>query len=183
MSVASTRRRRRHLRRSKDPVGFDHTPVSPILHRVLSDCREHLQVRFEVISGDRRDGVAQHFGKMSQKELWECWVHFRDTGRCSCSSCNPANPPGTTTHTYRNGGTVNGVTGTPAYHTLFPFGAVLPPWALGLDLANNDQATALKEHATRLGYHFFQPYNSGSELHHLNMAANPLDNLIKRGRA
>jgi hypothetical protein len=165
---------RQHLRRSKKPKGFDGCPVSPIVHAVLSDCREHLDFKFQIISADRRDGVAQKFGHSSQLQLWNLFQHGKGL---------PANPPLTSTHEYKNGGTSKYGTGTPAYHTEFKVGATLPPWALGLDFASNDQATEFIGHAKDLGYHFFQPYNSGSELHHLCIAVNPLENLIKRNRA
>jgi hypothetical protein len=164
---------RQHLRRSKSPKGFDGCPVSPIVHAVLKDCRDH-GITFGIISADRRDGVAQKFGKSSQLQLWNLYQSGQGL---------PANPPLTSTHEYRNGGTSKYGTGTPAYHTKFPVGAVLPPWGLGLDFRSNDEATSFIGHAKTLGYHFFQPYNTGSELHHLCIAENPLPNLIKRNRA
>jgi hypothetical protein len=168
---------RQHLRRSKKPKGFDGCPVSPVVFEVLTDCRRHLDFSFQIISADRRDGVAQRFGHSSQKQLWDAY---------QAGHGNPANPPLTSTHEYKNGGTnprYPNVSGSPAYHTKFRTGATLPSWALGLDFASNDQATAFIGHARDLGYHFFQPYQSGSELHHLCLADNPLPNLIKRNRA
>lgn len=169
-------RHRQHLRQSKSPKGFDTCPVSPILHAVLTDCREH-GIAFGIISADRRDGIAQRFGHSSQLQLWNLYQSGQG---------NPANPPGTSTHEYRNGGTnpkYPGVSGSIAYHTKFKLGAILPPWALGLDFRSNDEASRFVQAAKGLGYEFFQPYNSGSELHHLCVATNPLPNLVKRGKA
>lgn len=171
------KRHRHHLRHSKKPKGFDTCPVSPIMHAVLTDCREHLRFHFRIISADRRDGIAQRFGHSSQKQLWDLYRAGKGL---------PANPPKTSTHEYKNGGTNRaypGFSGSPAYHTKFATGATLPPWGLGLDFESNAQASEFIVHARDLGYHFFQPYESGSELHHLCLAENPLENLIKRNRA
>lgn len=167
-------RRRHKLRHSHAPQGFDGCPVSPIVHAVLTDCREH-GINFTVISGDRRNHVAQRFGHSSQKQLWDCYQAYLATGHCNCGSCNPANPPGHSTHEYRDG--------SGSYPYGRPDGAKLAPWMLGLDLASNEEASAFCAAANRLGYTFFQPYNTGSELHHVNLRHNPLPTLKKRNRA
>lgn len=163
--TAAEKKHREHLRRSKTPQRFDTCPVSPILHHVLTDCREH-GLHFAVISADRRDGIAQKFGHQSQQELWDLYQSGHG---------NPANPPGHSTHEYKDGP-------GPYPYPPIPDGKALKPWMLGLDLASNDQASYFCQAAAHLGYAFYQPYNSASELHHVNLREDPLPNLIKRGR-
>lgn len=165
---------RRKLASTKDPMAFDGCPVPPVLYMVFKDCRDH-GISFGIISADRRDGVAQRFGHSSQKELWDCYQNFLATGRCACGSCNPANAPGHSTHEYRDG------------PNSYPYGspdgtALKEPWKLGVDFRSNEECTRFCAAAANLGYHFWQPYNSGSELHHGNCKENPIPNLIKRGR-
>lgn len=156
-------KRRHHLKTHYDPVAYgrEHNPVSPILALTLTEVDRLDIVAFTVISGDRRAGVAERFGHSSQAYLW---LHQNDPG------FNPANPPGTSTHEYRNGGTSKlapGFVGGPAYPKV-PTGKLLPPHELGLDLASNDQASAFCHETAKVGLHFFQPYPTGSELHHIN---------------
>lgn len=159
-SAAARRKRARHthLKTSRKPVkyGSQGVPVSEILSLTFTVC-DKLRIPFVVISGDRRDGV-DLFGHSSQKYLWE---HQNDPG------FNPANPPGTSTHEYRNGGTKNGYTGTPAYPNIAA-GKILGPEHLGVDLGSNDQASQFCGDAAEHGLHFFQPYPTSSELHHVN---------------
>lgn len=167
-AVAQRRRykahhRREHLKTHYDPIayGHEHVPVSPVLNLTLTKIDELKIVEFTVISGDRRAGVAERFGHSSQLYLFE---HQHDPG------FNPANPPLTSTHEYRNGGENGrypGYSGTPAYPKV-PVGKHLGPHELGLDLASNAQATAFCEATAKVGLHFFQPYPTGSELHHVN---------------
>lgn len=157
------RKRRDHLRKHYDPIayGAEHIPVSPILSLTLTEVDKLKVVSFTAISGDRRAGVAERFGHSSQTYLW---LHQNDPG------FNPANPPLTSTHEYRNGGTSKlapGFVGGPAYPGV-PIGKLLAPHELGIDLASNEQATAFCNALERVGLHFFQPYPTGSELHHVN---------------
>jgi hypothetical protein len=177
MALSQRARKARHkMRHSKTPVGFDGVPVSPIVHHVLQDVREHSRRHFTLISADRRNLPAvRKFGHAIQADLWKAWVNHEP-------GANPANPPGTSTHEYRNGGTNQGVTGSIAYHTLFAFGATLPPWGLGLDFASPADAEVFIEEAKRHGYPAFLPYPGTSEAHHVNLEHSPLNRLIERGR-
>lgn len=156
-------KRRDHLRTHYDPIayGAERIPVSPILALTLHEVDKLHIVSFTAISGDRRAGVAERFGHSSQTYLW---LHQHDPG------FNPANPPLTSTHEYRNGGTSKlapGYVGGPAYPKV-PTGKLLSPHQLGIDLASNEQATAFCHATAEVGLHFFQPYPTGSELHHVN---------------
>lgn len=155
-------KRREHLRTHYDPIayGAEHIPVSPILSLTLREVDKLRIVSFTAISGDRRAGVAERFGHSSQTYLW---LHQNDPG------FNPANPPLTSTHEYRNGGTSKlapGFVGGAAYPHV-PVGAHLRPHQLGIDLASNAQASEFCSAVAKVGLHFFQPYPTGSELHHI----------------
>lgn len=102
--------------------------------------------------------------KSSQAELYEC---FQSCGP-QCSSCFPANPPGHGTHEGINDGTAYPNEST---------GKRLEWWQWGLDVSLPDAFLAA---AARCGYHVRRPY--GNEAWHINLTANPRDNLIKRGR-
>lgn len=156
------KRRRRHLRKDYDPISYgrERVPVSPVLNLTLKKVDDLEIVQFTVISGDRRAGVAERFGHSSQKFLF---LHQNDPG------FNPANPPLTSTHEYRNGGQnphYPGFVGTPAFPRM-PLGAHLTPHQLGIDMASNEEATAFCKATERVGLRFFQPYPTGSELHHV----------------
>jgi hypothetical protein len=155
-------KRRRHLKKHYDPIAYgrEHVPVSPILSLTLREVDKLQVVSFTVISGDRRAGVAERFGHSSQEYLF---LHQNDPG------FNPANPPLTSTHEYRNGGEnprYPGYIGGPAFPHV-PTGAHLAPHQLGLDLASNDEASEFCRATEHVGLHFFQPYPTGSELHHI----------------
>jgi hypothetical protein len=169
--VKGVHKDRDHLRHSYDPMGFDGSPVSPVVFVVLTAARKR-GVSFGVISGDRRDGVAQRFGHSSQDELYIHFIHG-DPGYL------PANPSNSSTHEYVNGG--NG--GTPAFPSVqFPVGGHLPPWALGLDLRSNAEATAFCAAVkAKLGIEFWQPYPTTSEAHHVDMRHDPMPRLVKLG--
>lgn len=159
---AKAHKRRRHLATHYDPIsyGTERVPVSPILKLTLDKVDKLDVVQFTVISGDRRAGVAERFGHSSQEYLF---LHQNDPG------FNPANPPLTSTHEYRNGGQnprYPGYVGGAAFPRL-PVGKLLGPQQLGLDLASNDQATVFCREVAKVGLEFFQPYPTGSELHHI----------------
>lgn len=158
---------RKHVTSSKDPIAFDTCPVSPVMDHVLHDCRD-AKIPFGVISADRRDGIAQKFGHASQKELFDKW-------QAGVPGFLPANAPGHSTHEYRDG------------PNSFPYGSpdgseLKEPWKLGLDLRSNDEATKFCKDAAALGYQFWQPYPTTSEAHHVNLKANPIPTLIRRGK-
>jgi hypothetical protein len=167
LSDAEKKAKRDGLLSDYSPEAFDTCPVSHVVALVLDDCRDH-GISFGVISGDRRDGIAQRFGHQSQAQVYAAFL--AGTGL-------PANPPNSSTHEYVNGG--NG--GTPAFSSA-PAGAKLDASKLGLDLRSNAEASAFCAAAAKLGYDVFQPYKTGTELHHVCIRSNPVPNLVKRGR-
>lgn len=144
-------------------VALDGTPIFLGLKLVLLDCRANGWVGI-LNSADRRKGVAERFGKMSQAKLYEC------SKVCSpdChGNCNPANPPDRGSHLLIGDGTVG---------LLF---AQLEEWQLGLDTSYADE---LRATLSDLGYHAYRPYADSREQHHTNLTKNPRQRLIERGR-
>lgn len=133
-------------------VSLDGTPLFRGHRLMLQDARKHGWTGV-VNSADRRKGVAERYGKMSQAALYAGWLARK-------AGFNPANRPGFSTHELRS------ATGRP-----------LPWWGLGMDVSNSDQ---LIQVLNRLGYDAYKPYSSPSEQHHINLRRSPRRNLIKR---
>ena len=143
-------------------IGFDGTPTFWGLGKALLRARE-AGWRGRLNSADRRKGVAERYGKRSQQTLFDCAQTKIRTGLCPihCSQpCNPANPPGRSTHELRSDAV--------AYPA--PSGTKLAWWKLGLDC---DGSVELVQVLTRLGYASRRPYTSPSEKHHVNFTAAP----------
>ncbi len=140
-------------------VGFDGVPVFRGLALMLQDARDRGWTG-TLNSADRRDGVAERYGKRSQAALYAGWVR-RQAG------FNPANPPGRSTHELRSDGV--------AYRG--PVGRPLSWWQLGLDVSEAEELRAV---LNRLGYSAFRPYADGREAHHVNLKRNPRRRLRAR---
>lgn len=148
--------------RLTDTVSFDGTPVFAGLALMLEDARKH-GWNGGLNSADRREGVAERFGKMSQAALWLGFIAGK-------AGFNPANPPGRSTHELRSDGV--------PYRG--PIGRPLTWWQLGLDVSDS---VTLVNVLNRLGYSAFRPYSSPSEAHHVNLRKSPSRALKRRGRA
>ena len=146
-------------RKVTDTVAFDRTPVFRGLALMLCDARHH-GWGGQLNSADRRQGVAEKYGKMSQVKLYAGWIARR-------AGFNPANPPGRSTHELRSDGV--------PYRG--PVGRPLSWYQLGLDVSDSSDLLFVLNH---LGYTAFRPYKSGSEVHHLNLRTSPYKNLLKR---
>jgi hypothetical protein len=131
---------------------FDGVPIFEGLARILRDARAD-GVHFRLLSADRRRGVPERFGHLSQAALYAGWIAHR-------AGFNPANPPGRSTHELRSDGV--------AYRG--PVGRPLTWWQEGLDL---DGSENLRKYLVRKGYAIRRPYPAGSEYHHLNFMRNP----------
>lgn len=107
--------------------------------------------------GSDPNGVAilRANGKRSQAELFDCWQR-------RVPGCNPANPPGRSTHECRSDGA--------AYAG--PLGRALAPWQCGMDWQSSE-VDALIAGGNSFAWHLFRPYSSGSELHHVNFRVKP----------
>lgn len=152
-------------------VKFDGTPVFQGQALMLGDARRHGWPG-QLVSADRRKGVAERFGKLSQAALFAAWVAWSTRHVILAfmrgQRPNPANSPGHSTHELRSDGV--------AYRG--PVGRPLVWWKLGLDVTEWDELLHVLH---ELGYLAKQPYHSGSELHHVNLYRNPTRRLRKRG--
>lgn len=144
-------------------VTFDGTPTFWGLAKPLLQARNNGWVG-RLSSADRRKGVAERYGKMSQAALFDCAQAKRSSGGCPTGchgNCNPANPPGFSSHELRSDGQ-----GFPG-----PRGRELEWWELGLDCSSAPQ---LVQVLGKLGYRARRPYaSSRSEAHHVNFSASP----------
>jgi hypothetical protein len=141
-------------------IKYDGTPVFRGLARALSDARKH-GWQGRLVSADRRRGVAERYGKLSQAALYAGWIAHK-------LGFNPANPPGRSSHELRSDGV--------AYRG--PMGRPLHWWQLGLDVT---EAAQLVRVLNRLGYRARRPYSSPSEAHHVNFRRSPYRRLRQRG--
>ena len=110
--------------------------------------------RFVVTSADRREGVAERYGKSSQAKLYR--MYLAGTGY-------PANPPGRSSHELRSDGSA-------VYRQ--PAGAPISRRLLGIDAVDDgaenscDNLIATLRH---LGICAVKPYSSTAEAHHFVM--------------
>lgn len=115
----------------------------------------------------RAESLLRQIGKMSQAQLWDCSRHC--TADCN-GNCNPANPPGLSTHELRNDGA--------AYNWL-PRGFRLRHWMQGIDVSRERVGAFIAEMAKR-GHIVTQTYpGSPSEAQHVNFRREPRVNLWK----
>lgn len=140
-------------------VQFDGTPVFRGIAHVLAEARR-AGWHGTLVSADRRKGVAERYGKMSQFALWVGWLARK-------AGFNPANPPGRSTHELRSDGV--------AYRG--PVGRPLAWWQLGLDVTYADE---LRKILRLKGYDVRRPYPDGREAHHLNFYRSPWPRWRKR---
>jgi len=169
--VAKAKRRVAALKprpRLRKVVGLDGCPVPYGLSLAVQDARRNGWTG-RVVSGDRREGVAERFGKSSQAALWRGWVR-------RLPGFNPANPPGASTHERRHDGSASLRRLGAAYEK--PRGALLKWWQTGLDVTNASQLVAV---LNRLGYSAVRPYPDPREAHHVNFRRDPYRNLRRRG--
>jgi hypothetical protein len=129
---------------------------------MLADARAH-GWHGRLNSADRRQGVAERYGKLSQAALYAGWIAHK-------AGFNPANPPGRSTHELRSDAV--------AYRG--PVGRPLAWWQLGLDAGDAAQLRAV---LNRLGYAAFRPYPDGREVHHVNLRRSPTRRLRQRSLA
>ncbi len=161
--LQSARRRGRTLH--ERTIAFDGTPTFWGLAKALLRAREH-GWNGTLTSSDRRPGVAEHFGKRSQAALCDCFQKAQALGgRCPAQcggNCNPANPPGQSSHECRSDGVKFGARGV---------GAQLQWWELGLDVTDSDGLLVV---LAKLSYSARRTYpGSSRERHHVNFTTSP----------
>lgn len=119
-----------------------------------------------VNSADRRKGVAERFGKLSQFALFEGF-------RLGKPGFFPANPSGFSSHELRSDGNV----------FYGPRGSAIPKYMLGIDAVDKPggDALAVVKWLNRHGYEATRPYgNKASERHHFSFVKSPATNARKR---
>lgn len=110
---------------------------------------------------EKAEPLLKQIGKMSQRQLFNCSLNCVPSCR---GNCNPANPPGKSTHERRNDGV--------AYRT-FRIGALLPYWARGIDV-QRDRVPAFIREAAEEGWLVTQTYpGSVAESQHVNFRKRP----------
>ena len=122
-----------------------------------------------VSSGDRRKGVAERFGHMSQQALWDCFQAKVRTGVCPAhchGNCLPANRPGFSSHELRSDGM--------AFYKA-PRGAKIADYMLGLDCEapGTGSAARLVAWLNSHGYHAARIYHTTAEAHHFSFSKSP----------
>ena len=157
------RARRRAPNLHQRTIAFDGAPTFWGLAKALVRARER-GWGGQLAASDRRPGVAERYGKKSQATLFACFERFQSLHRCppECGGdCNPANPPGRSSHEL-----CSDAAAFPG-----PAGRALEWWELGLDLSDSDTALTI---LADLGYAVRRTYpSSTSEHHHLNFTASP----------
>jgi hypothetical protein len=133
--------------------------LAPFLRRILRESGAHLQSAYR---GADAEPLLHRLGKHSQTELYSCWVH-------RIRGCNPANPPGFSTHELRNDG---------AAYPRLRRGAKLQWWQVGLDI-DDAHVQAFIRAAARHGWKVARTYpTSRAEYHHVNFRKPPMRHRI-----
>lgn len=123
------------------------------------------------INSCAREKAAEPFlrelGKMSQKQLWDCFQAKKKTKHCPdhChGNCRAANPPGKSTHERFNDG---------AAYAFWPPFFRLPVWARGIDV-QIDRVKEFSDEARREGFTVTLTYpGSTDEAQHVNFRKKP----------
>lgn len=147
-------------------VVFDGVPMFRCQAWALKDARLS-GVPFRVNSADRRKGVPERFGKLSQDTLYRRWV-------ARWPGYFPANRPGFSSHELRSDGNwFYGIRGSR-----------IPRYKLGIDAANRagGDSAQLVHWLNSHGYRAVRPYASGSERHHFSFSKSPATNARRRMR-
>jgi hypothetical protein len=159
-------------------VSYENVPMFRGLAFALRDIqREGAPV--DIFSADRRDAVIAEHNRQFGTHL-SGQQHLVDLFRAGRG--NPANSPKTTSHCLYSDG-------NPIYRNgrgqHVPAGGRIPWYMLGIDLADHGRAEDVRRFlavAHRLGYHFVQPYSSGTERHHVVCALSPIPTLEHRNQ-
>lgn len=135
---------------------IDRCPVPAELYEELVEIKSETGVTYNSIDrSPEAESLLHKNGKKSQKELYECW-------RNRTPGCNPANPPGFSTHERRNDGVAYDV----------PRGAKLDYWQVGIDSTNS---RSIIGESKRRGWVCTLTYPSSPvEGHHVNFRKEPV---------
>lgn len=155
------------LRKPWETVGYKGVPMFRAQAWALKDA-ELNGIPVIPYSGDRRYGVAEKYGKSSQKALYDGFVAGKP-------GYNPANPPGFSSHELKSDG-------NPLYG---PRGSSIPKFKLGLDVvsAPGGDSQRIVNFLNGHGYAAARPYAASNERHHMSFTKDPAENAKKRLRA
>lgn len=148
-------------------------PMPRGLAFALQHIREHGGL-VDLFSADRTEAAIAEHNRQFATHLHTQQYLVDHQGTAGISAANPVNR---TSHCYRSDG-------NPVYRDSrgrqIPAGSMLPWYELGIDLADKGKAEIVTNFlavAHRLGYHFVQPYSSGSEKHHVVCVLSPIPSL------
>jgi hypothetical protein len=137
---------------------IDGCPIPRKLFPVAAAIKEDLgggTLFNSIYRGDDVAALLHKYGKHTQRELYDMWINH-------VPGALPANPPTQGTHILKSD----------AVAYIGPAGRPLKWWQCGMDIDDSkipDAIAAFKER----GWLAFQPYHTGSEYHHLNLAKAP----------
>lgn len=124
----------------------------------------------DIFSADRRSDIVAEHNRQFGTHLHSQQYAIDHQGQPGWSAANPINR---TSHCLYADATIGKLLGVRA-------GARIPWWALGIDLADRGKQEDVSHFLTvaeSLGYHFKQPYSSGSERHHVILTRSPIATL------
>lgn len=129
--------------------------LAPFLRQLLDESHAGLVSCWR---GADAEPLLHHLGKHSQQELWDCFQAHRP-------GCNPANPPGLSTHEGFNDG---------AAYSQWRRGQRIPWWATGIDI-DPSKVPAFIAAAKRHGWVVARTYPSSTrEAQHVNFRKPPV---------
>lgn len=159
-------------------VSYENVPMFRGLAFALRDIQNN-GAPIDIFSADRRDRIINEHNKQFGTNLHGQQYLYDNQRR---PGFNPANPPSRTSHCLRSDG--NPIYRNAAGKAIAP-GGLIPWYELGIDIADHGKQEDIRRFlqvAHRLGYHFVQPYSSGSERHHVVCAHSPIPTLEHRNQ-
>lgn len=128
---------------------------------------ERRGAKVDIFSACRRDKIIAEHNRQFGTHLHGQQFLFDHQGE---PGFNPANPPNKTSHCGFADATIGAL-------LRVPVGGELPWYAEGIDLCDRGKVEDVSNFlavARGLGYHFVQPYRSGSERHHVILVESPI---------
>lgn len=156
------------------PVSFHSVP----LYRGTAFAIDHIEDhggKVSIASGIRSDDIIAEHNRQFHTNLHGQQYAIDHAGQPGWSAANPINR---TSHCGYADQVISTLLAQHGVHV--PVGGKLPWWAWGIDLddvGKVEDCSHFLEVAHHLGYHFAQPYTSGSERHHVIQVVSPIKNL------
>jgi hypothetical protein len=159
-------------------ISYENVPMFRGLAFALRDIQNN-GAPVSIFSADRRDAVVRAHNKQFGTQIHSQEYAVAHQGQPGWSAANPVNR---SSHCLRSDG--NPVYRNSRGQSIAP-GGRLPWYELGIDMADQGKAEDVSRFlkvAHRLGYHFVQPYSSGSEKHHVVCVHSPIPTLEHRNQ-